>query len=188
MDQQNLPGHNLPQIVSDDIEAIAESIIPYARGNALMRKYLSLRACGFTLKEACQLAGIHHHTPSLWKMKDPAFEAAEVDAVTKCRQQLSTDHIQIEYTRNIVLALKHDCDVLTKAVATPADLSGADRVYLARIRGHYTPQQLAVLRQLLAGGDGREATFADIVKSLSERDSVMALSRTREEVVIAKPR
>lgn len=174
MDEQNLP-----EIVADDLEAIAESLIPYSKGSALMTKYLSLRACGFTLKEASRLAGIHHHTPNQWRLKDPEFTAAEREAITTNRQQLSTDHIQIEYTRNIVLALKHDFDVLSRAVNHPLEVSGADRVYLARIRGHYTPQQLSVLRQLLKGGDGKEMTYADIV---------MTLSRTREEVVIAKPR
>ena len=68
------------------------------------------------------------------------------------RKKLSTEYIDMEFTRNFHLVLQKDFRVLFKD-ATDETLNDDEKGYLLKIRQHYTPQSLAMVKQLLGGGN-----------------------------------
>lgn len=163
----------LESIDPDDMENIAESMIPYFGTSQKKTDYLGYRAAGFEVREACQLVGVHQKTPNFWRKTDPEFAEVEKQAVTTLRHQMTKEHLGVKFTRNYALILEKDFNIIRKSMAEDG-LTSQENAYLLRARTHYTPQQLQILQQLL-GNAPQEVSFADIV---------LKLSRTREEISI----
>jgi len=168
-----------------DTERIAQSILPYSYDDARAR-YLSLRASGFTIREALRLIGYAHSTLSKWRM-DEEFVALEA-RIPEFRSQLNSEYAQLEFMRNYRLVLEKDYRVLQKSIHPDKDEDGKDmplaeqeQQYLIKMRSHYTPQQLQIIETLAKGdGDGgKEFDFTDLV---------IKASRMREEVEVRAKR
>jgi len=175
-----MSGHNenLPAVVLPDpedqteTEKIAHSVIPYSRDDARAR-YLSLRASGFTIREALRLIGYAHSTLSKWRL-DPEFVDVE-KRLPEYRKELAAEYVGLEFTRNYRLVLEKDYRVLQRSLTktkdefgreVPIELSEQEHAYLMKMRSHYTPQQLQILEALLRGEQGQvdqEFNFTEFV-------------------------
>ena len=132
----------LPMLVNDGFGETAE---------AKRADYLSKRVCNFSVREACKLANVTEKSVRRWRIADPHFLHLDTEGMTDLRKTLSTSLIDMQFTRNFHLILQKDFQVLYKD-ATNVPLTESEMEYLMKIRQHYTPQSLAMVKQLLGGG------------------------------------
>lgn len=145
-------------------EGIAQSLIPYYTDGGKKARYLSYLVASFSVMEAVKLAKIHYRTVKRWREEDSSFEKLEAKAVGELRKQLSDQLIDIEFTRNFRLVLAKDFEVLFKD-AQGEVLTESEEKYLMVIRKFYTPQQFAMIKQLV-GGDGEKGEAFDFTKTV----------------------
>lgn len=168
------------EIMASDPQAIAESITPYFPDNTKKTKYLSYRACGFAIREALKMVGVSQRTVMRWRATDPQFHHLDTLGYSDVKAKLADRYIELEFRRNYRLVLQLDYDVLTKA-AWGDEMTTREERWLARVRQHYTPQQLEVLERILGeGGGGGEFDFTSFVLSLKRGGSELTLAATRE--------
>ena len=168
--------NELDRIDPNDASAIAESVVPYF-DNLHKSEYLGFRACGFGVRDACQLVGVHQRTVNNWRKSDPEFILTENNALNSMRQNLAANHLNIRFTRNYALILEKDFIVIQKSTNDPDSLNKHEHEYLLKLRSSYSPQQLEVMRRLIGEDGGSGETFADWV---------IKLSRTKEELTIQR--
>lgn len=174
---------------SETIESI-KSILPFISGDAVDESkgnYLSYRYTGFSMREACELAGIHQQTVQRWRGRlkhhkdnyDPVFVELEKEVSGDNRVRIRAETLQILFSRNFHLVLRRDHEVLRRAAGLdtfPSEdggetlvraMSKEDHVYMNRIRAYYTPQQLDVIERLANPNskDG-EFSFADFINGV----------------------
>ena len=135
------------------VESISEQVVPYEDGKK--STYLSYRVAGFTVTEAVKLAKVHHKSVMRWRVDDLQFRHLDTEGMTEFRKKLSNHYLDIEFTRNFRLVLQKDFEILYKSV-TGVVLAEQDQEYLLKLRNHYTPQHLAMIKQLLGGGSVSE--------------------------------
>lgn len=135
-----------------DAKSIVESIIPLYTDDTKKARYLSYRVANFSVLESCKLAGVHIKSVRRWREDDPSFYAIDVTNMENVRKELSAQFLDIEFTRNFRLVLAKDFEVLQKSMTEGAVLTEFEEGYLGKIRAHYTPQSLAMIKQLLKGG------------------------------------
>lgn len=156
-----------------ETEEIASSIIPFEDGKKAA--YLVKRICNFSIRESCKLAKVHERTVRKWREEDANFLRMDTEGLTELRKQLSTEYLDMEFTRNFHLVLQKDFEVLYKTVCGTT-LTDQEQNYLIKLRSHYTPQSLAMVKQLLGGG-GLEQPF-DFTKL------TLTIRREREQIDI----
>ncbi len=156
-------------------EDIVEASLPVFTDTAKKMEYLKYRVGGFTTLEACKMAGCHLKSVSRWR-KDPKFARIDMDGITEERKKLAAEFLNIEFGRNFTLIMKKDFQVLMESLIPDVVMSPTNAQYLMKLRGHYTPQALAMMKQLLSGGD--------LTKPFDFTEVVMTLRRERQEVQI----
>ncbi|MFA5384154.1 MAG: hypothetical protein WC364_05745 [Eubacteriales bacterium] len=137
----------------DAINIIAAAI-PAFDGDEMSHKkalYLSYRISNFTSRESEKLANVSHKQVTRWRQSDPQFLELDGTGLTNLRKTMSNEFLDMQFTRNFRLIMEKDFQVLYKD-ATNEPLTLSEMNYLAKIRQHYTPQSLAVVKQLLSGG------------------------------------
>lgn len=139
-----------------DTEEMASSMLPMLVNDGFgetskRADYLSKRVCNFSVREACQLANVTEKSVRRWRAADPNFNHLDTEGMTDLRKALSTQLIDMEYTRNFHLVLQKDFTILYKD-ATSVPLTEKEYEYLLKIRQHYNAQSLAMVKQLLGGG------------------------------------
>lgn len=140
-------------------EGIAQSLVPFYTDGGKKAKYLSYTVAGFSVMESIKLVPkLHLKTVQRWRDNDPNFASIEQRASTELRKQLSNELIDIEFTRNFRLFLAKDFEILFKD-ATGITLTDKEQSYLLVIRKFYTPQQLAVVKQLVGGVESSPEMF-----------------------------
>lgn len=159
-----------------EVEGMAQALVPFYTDGGKKSKYLSYIVSNFSVTEAAKLANVHLKTVREWRKADPRFEEIENRGLTDLRKQLSKELIDIEFTRNFRMVLQKDFNVLFKTV-TGVTLSDREHQYLLQIRKHYTPQQLAMIKQILG-----EVTGAD--KEFDFTKLTLTIRREREEMQI----
>lgn len=149
---ENRPAITTNQDVLDpnDTQAVVENILPHFTDNSVKNRYLSFRASGFTVNEAVQLAGTSYPSVMRWRHQDHKFKELDTNGLSELRDQVGTNYIRMEFTRNLRLFLEHDRQIITKAVANHILLSPTEQAYLRAIRQQYTPQQMQALEMVLA--------------------------------------
>lgn len=173
---QNLTKSNtelMEQTGLSPTEGMVQAMLPLYMDGDKKATYLGYLVAGFSRVEAKRLTGIHDKTLTRWTQGDPDF-VAFVAKIPDVRKDLSNQLLDIEYTRNFKLVLAKDFKVLYKD-ATGKTLNEQEQQYLAIIRKFYTPQHLALLRQLLAG-DGKVGEDA-----LDWTKTVLEIRLSREE-------
>jgi len=157
----------------NDKEASAQTalatIVDIANLNPYMRSYLSFRACGFTFREACKLAGVGETTVRRWRDTYPEF--AELDSKEHLKElvdKFSYKYVELEFLKNYRMVLKKDYDVLLKSIYFPEDMN-AENQYLLKMRSHYTPEQLAVIKKLVEAGGLEEVNVAQLILQFGEQ-------------------
>ena len=145
-----------------ETDSIAKSFLPMLvddgfgdTTSAKRAEYLSKRICNFSVRESCQLAKVAEKTVRRWRDADPDFLRMDTEGMTELRKNFATEYIDMQFTRNFHLVLQKDFKVLYKD-ATNGGLTEGEEKYLEKIRAHYTPQSLAMVKQLLGGGTPKE--------------------------------
>ena len=133
----------------DDVEAILQAKLPLVN-NPRKASYLSYRATGFKVREACHLAEVNLHTVLRWRREDPDFAAWEGKSLGFLQQKMGDDILRAEFMRNMKLALRRDFKVLYRSVYNLEGLSDREFEYLKLVRRHYTPSDLLALERALA--------------------------------------
>lgn len=133
-----------------DIVEMAKSTLPDF-SDEKKANYLSYRVTNFSTRESCQLAHVSEKQVRRWREASPEFKRLDTDGLTEMRKQFATQYLDIQFTRNFQLVLQKDFRVLYKD-ATVGGLTKDETDYLGKIRQHYTPQSLAMVKQLLSGG------------------------------------
>ena len=141
-------------------EGMAQSLLPFyvfsAKESNKKAKYLSYLVAHFSIMEACKLAKVHYKSVLRWRREDANFSEVENQCATELSKRLSDQLLDIEFTRNFRLVLAKDFVILFKD-ATGDTLTDKEQQYLLLIRKFYTPQQLAMVKQLISGnGDGTQ--------------------------------
>lgn len=135
----------------DDLDSSEQALfsrIPFLSHPRKM-SYLSFRACGFMVKESCDLAGISLRTLFHWRNSDPEFLAFETTRLRELQDRMADDVIRFEFLRNMRLVLKKDFRILWKGLYAPNQMSKQEWAYLMKIRSHYTTQDLLALQRAL---------------------------------------
>lgn len=130
--------------------AIAKSIIPLFGDDGKKADYLSYRVSYFSFRESCELGGVSEKQVRRWR-EDEDFRYLDTKGLTELRKQFSAEYLDMQFTRNFHLVLQKDFKVLYKD-AMETSLTEPEQKYLDKIRAHYTPQSLAMVKQLLGGG------------------------------------
>lgn len=147
-------------------ESLAKTLIPYYTEGSKKATYLSYIIAGFSKMESVKLAKIHLKTVHRWEEDDPVFVALQDKARSELRDELANKIVDFEFTRNFRLVLAKDFQVLFKdAIGEP--LTDREQDYLKLIRKFYTPQQFAMIKQLVSGKDDGQEAF-DFTKTVLE--------------------
>jgi len=144
-------------------ENIAQSMIPYFTDGTKKAKYLSYLISNFSVMESCKLAKVHYTTILNWRKIDPQFVEVE-NSIPKLRKDLANNLVDIEFTRNFRLILAKDFEILFKDAQGLA-LTDKEQQYLLTIRKFYTPQQFAMIKQLV-GGNGKSEEAFDFTRTV----------------------
>lgn len=118
----------------------------------LMQIYLSYRACGFSIREACALTGVSERAVRHWRAQSEPFRQFDQENIGELVDKFSHKYLELQYLRNYRLVLRKDYEVLVKSVATPKALTPAENQYLLKARSHYTPEQLNLIKGLVEAG------------------------------------
>ena len=147
-----------------ETENIAKSLVPYYTEGGKKANYLSYLVAGFSIMESTKLAKVHLKTIFRWRKEYPEFAIIEEQCSTEIRKRLADELIDIEFTRNFRLILAKDFTILFKDAQGMA-LSEREQQYLFLIRKFYTPQQFAMIKQIIGGSDGAGEAF-DFTKTV----------------------
>ncbi|KKN75154.1 hypothetical protein LCGC14_0383130 [marine sediment metagenome] len=141
-----------------ETDSLAKSFLPMLTDDgfgdttsAKRAEYLSKRICNFSVRESCQLADVSEKTVRRWRDADPDFFHLDTKGMTDLRKKFATEYVDMQFTRNFHLVLQKDFKVLYED-AIGGTLTKEENDYLGKIRAHYTPQSLAIVKQLLGGG------------------------------------
>ncbi len=176
-----------------ETENIAQSFVPTFSDDNKKATYLSYLIANFAHREACKLTPVSEKQVRRWKDADQNFLHICTEGLQALRKEFASTFIDMQFTRNFHLVLQKDFRVLYKDAVlstllaegkTPAEtqkLTDNEYKYLEKIRQHYTPQSLAMVKQLL-GGKPLDEKF-DITKlifRISEEKTVKQVEITQE--------
>ena len=141
-------------IEPDDYEEMLQARIPLSN-NPRKASYLSYRAAGFKVREACTLAEVQFRTVQKWRRDDEEFRNWESgEKLAWLQHNVASDLISMEFMRNFRLCLRLDKKVLLKASLSLSLLSDREMEVLKLVRKHYTPQDIiAVDKAMQPDGD-----------------------------------
>lgn len=138
-------------------EGMAQSLLPFyifsSQESNKKAKFLSYLVAAFSIMESVKLAHVHLKTVQRWEKEDPNFRTLMEQCSTELSRKLSDQMLDIEFTRNFRLVLAKDFQILFKDAAGEL-LTEKEQQYLMLIRKYYTPQQFAMIKQIV-GGDGK---------------------------------
>lgn len=157
--------------------SMAQSLLPLVDSNTKKAEYLAYRIASFSRREACKLANVNPITIKRWVESDDAFAAIEVHGLTALRKKLGNEYLSMEFTRNYHLVLQQDFKVLMKAVLGKP-MTEDEQDYLKKVRPYYTPQHLAIIKQL-AGEVDKDGSFDFTQLTLT-------IKREKEELTISR--
>ena len=160
-----------------ETEEMAISTLPFFH-DGKKSEYLAKRICNFSMREACQLAEVSEKSVRRWREADPTFNQLDTEGMTDLRKKFANEFVDLEFTRNFHLVLQKDFKILYKDATDSKNLTEDDKEYLLKIRQHYTPQALAMVKQILGGGDPKQPF--DFTKL------TMTIKREREQIEITQ--
>jgi hypothetical protein len=133
-----------------DSESLLMARIPLLSGSVNKVHYLSWRAMGFEVREACQLSDIKEATVRRWRVEDEDFAEWEGTKLRELQKSISQDILRFDFMRNMRMAMSRDSQILFKAACDLHELTEREYDYLKKIRGYYTPSALIELDRATA--------------------------------------
>jgi len=144
---------------------------------------LSFRVCGFGVKESAELAKISLTSVRNWRKDDPEFESLDLTGTSELKKKLGAEFLSIEFTRNFHLAMQKDLDVLSKSIKNPDGMTDGENKYLNNIRKFYTPQQFAIIQQLVGETKGDNLNFTELVFSIRREREELTVEGFKRRVI-----
>lgn len=156
-----------PPILAIDANSEEDTLFSRVALSANPRKsdYLGYRACGFSIREACNLANVTMRCLLHWRQKDKEFQEFESNNLYELQKSIGPDMARSWFLRNFVLALKVDNKILSRAALTGVnqaediDLTDNTRArrgltarefdYLKVARSNYRAAELLALHRAL---------------------------------------
>lgn len=124
--------------------------IPALAGNNKKVAYLGYRSCGFTVGQACELAGCTKTSVHNWRKSDPVFARWENEELPRLQKDLSVDIIKFEFTRNFRMLLKSDMLLIAKGLSDLENLTSREYELFKSLRQFYKPSELLAIEKILA--------------------------------------
>lgn len=134
-------------------------------------RYLSYRACYFSVKDSMAIAHITQATLDGWR-EDTDFYDADVTNITEFQKNNGRYALGIEFVRNFRHVLELDAVVLVKSLNPDIELTHYEQLYLNKLRSSYTPEQLDRLTKLDMGGSHEVFDIDSFLVTLSQQRSV----------------
>lgn len=156
----------MPQPELGQVDPASEEEALFSRialsANPRKTEYLGNRACGFSIREACNLSEISVGTLHKWRREDTAFAEFE-ENIYELQRDIGPDVIRLGFLRCFKMFLNIDHKVLMKASllgldirdgisegkAIKAGLSTREYDYICKIRKEYVPAALLALHRAL---------------------------------------
>lgn len=157
-------------------ESIAQSLLPWNFDDARAR-YVSLRCCGLTIREALKYMQYAHSSLSHWR-EDPEFIKIEAD-LPNLRKQLSLEYSNVQFLRNFTLIMEKDYRVIKKSLEKDSELTKQEQEYLIKARTHYSPQQLQIVETLIsAERNNNDFNFTEFVLETHKLEERVRVTKT----------
>lgn len=137
----------------DIVEMVAQSLAPVFQDDTRKTQYISYRASGFTVREACHMLNLHERTIQRWRSADSEFAELDTKGLSELRQKYAKDFAYAEFMRNFRMVMDRDFRALYKSLTEPEKLTTEDHRYLNKIRGYYTPEALSSIERAVSGRD-----------------------------------
>jgi hypothetical protein len=144
-------------------EDIAEAIVPYFPEDGKKSKYLAYRVCGFNMREAMYHVGVTYTSVKRWRDTDAEFARLDTSGLNELKEKLSAKYLNLEFTRNFHLVMQKDFNVLSKSMKNPEEMTRQENQYLLKLRQFYTPQQFAIIQQLVGEATGPGFDFTKLI-------------------------
>jgi len=143
------------EVDPDDMEEALKARLPLIT-NPRMASYLSYRACGFSIRESCNLVPVNLGTVLRWRREDETFASYETKGPLGFLQtEMSGAVNRAEFHRCMRLFLRFDFKIIYKAnYAGPENLTQFEREYLKAIRKEYGPGNLLALEKAILPDEG----------------------------------
>ena len=164
--------------MAGETEEIAQTMIPYFPEDSRKSKYLAYRVCGFNVSESTQLVGVSQACVRKWRSLDKEFAELDLSGLGELKKQLSAEFLNLEFTRNFHLVLQKDLNVLLKSVKNGESLTDKENQYLLKLRQFYTPQQYAMIQQLIGEAKSDDFNFTDLVFSIKKERAELTVRGT----------
>ena len=139
-------------MTDSETKAMAESFLPRC-DDGKKATYMAYKVANFSTREACDLTPVSERMVRKWRADDPQFTYFDGAGLTELRKQFANQYLDMQFSRNFHLILQKDFRLLYKSLTLGDDkLTDREHVYLVKVRSHYTPQALAMIKQILGGG------------------------------------
>ncbi len=102
------------------------------------QRYLSCRSCGFTRREAAELAHVTPRTIRNWRKADPEFKATDEKNVYELYKEQGLENITHAFMRNMKLIKDWEYRLVNKSINNPDEMTEAESKALLDVRGSYT--------------------------------------------------
>lgn len=145
----------------------AASLLPYLISDSRKARYLSLRVCGFAVREACKYARVSESAVRHWRKTDSTFHRLEVETLPQLRKEFAAEALGLYWVRNYRLILEEDAKLLDKAVMGE-ELTNQEWLYLRKRIGQYTPDQLVAIYRATEPGGPKLLTFKGMITAFRQ--------------------
>lgn len=141
----------------DDVEQAIKARLPLFN-NPRKAEYLSMRACGFSIREAAALAHVNQGTVGQWRKSDPDFASWESGELNYLQTNLVQIVAEAKWMRNFALVMILDGKVLQKAAFNRHGLTEFEQGYAKSASKRYDGQGAIAIQRAFgdakADGDG----------------------------------
>ena len=152
------PEEQEAMLLDDTGEEALLSRIPLQSGSQKKALYLSYRATGFPVKQACDLAEMSLEDLHRWRKQDEQFRIFETDKLYELQQTVGADVVRLEFLRNFRMIMKKDFLVIRKALFDEDNMSDDEFKYFMAVRKHYTPNDMLALEKAIHPENHPEGT------------------------------
>ena len=158
-----------------ETKALAESFLPrYDDGKKAT--YMAYKVANFSTREACELTPVSERMVRKWRADDPGFAFIDGEGLTEIRKQFAGEYLDMQFARNFHLVLQKDFKILYKSMVNEKSLTDREHAYLIKVRSHYTPQALAMIKQILGGGNIQEPfNFTKLTLSIKREQETLEI-------------
>ncbi len=159
------PEEQEAMLLDETGEEALLSRIPLQAGTQKKALYLSYRATGFPVRQACDLAEMSLEDLHRWRKQDAQFKEFETTKLYELQATVGSDVVRLEFMRNFRMIMKKDFLVIRKALFDEDNITDDEWKYFLMVRKHYTPNDMLALEKAIHPENHPEGT--SIVVNLS---------------------